>query len=78
MLKTTVLGLATVASLSLGAAALTPALANYAACTEDPEAKGCPGYITPAPDLQGSIERAAPKRVMHAQHHPVEHPTNKG
>ena len=34
-----------VASFALGFAALTPALANYAPCVENPAAKGCPGEI---------------------------------
>jgi hypothetical protein len=33
------------ASLAVGAAALTPAMANYAPCVENPAAKGCPGEI---------------------------------
>ena len=33
------------ASFALGFAALTPALANYAPCVENPAAKGCPGEI---------------------------------
>ena len=31
------------ASLALGFAALTPAMANYAPCYENPAAAGCPG-----------------------------------
>ena len=33
------------ASFALGVAALTPAMANYAPCVENPAAKGCPGEI---------------------------------
>ena len=33
------------ASLAVGAAALMPAMANYAPCVENPAAKGCPGEI---------------------------------
>jgi len=33
------------ASFAVGAAALTPAMANYAPCVENPAAKGCPGEI---------------------------------
>ena len=51
MLKTTILGLGAAVALSL-VAAVTPALANYAGCTENPSAKGCPGYITPASEMQ--------------------------
>lgn len=36
MLKTIALGLATAATLSLGAAAVTPTFANYAHCLEQP------------------------------------------
>ena len=42
MLKTLV-GLAATASLAVGAAALTPAMANYDRCYENPAATGCPG-----------------------------------
>ena len=33
------------ASFAVGAAALTPAMANYAPCVENPAGKGCPGEI---------------------------------
>jgi hypothetical protein len=42
MLSKTAIVLAA-ASLALGAAALTPAMANYAPCYENPAAAGCPG-----------------------------------
>ena len=44
MLTKTAIALAA-ASIAVGAAALTPAMANYAPCVENPEAKGCPGEI---------------------------------
>lgn len=67
MLKTTVIGVATVASLSLGAAALTPALANYGGCTENPNGKGCPGYI--APESKGAAPQPAPRHLAHVRSH---------
>jgi hypothetical protein len=33
------------ASFAVGAAALTPAMANYAPCVENPASKGCPCEI---------------------------------
>jgi len=33
------------ASFAVSATALTPAMANYAPCVENPAAKGCPGEI---------------------------------
>lgn len=47
MLKTIALGLATAATLSLGAAAVTPAFANYAHCLEQPDASDCQKPSTP-------------------------------
>jgi len=44
MLSKTAIALAA-ASFAVGAAALTPAMANYAPCVENPAAKGCPGEI---------------------------------
>jgi hypothetical protein len=44
MLSKTVIALAA-ASFAVSAAALTPAMANYAPCVENPAAKGCPGEI---------------------------------
>jgi hypothetical protein len=44
MLSKTAIALAA-ASFAVGAAALTPAMANYAPCLENPAAKGCPGEI---------------------------------
>jgi hypothetical protein len=45
------------ASFAVGAAALTPAMANYAPCVENPAGKGCPGEIkqnTAAPSYRGA------------------------
>jgi hypothetical protein len=73
MLKKLALGLATMASLSLGAAALAPALANYGTCTEDPSAKGCPGYIAPAPEFQGGVGSGMQSTPRHLAHHVRSH-----
>jgi hypothetical protein len=43
MLTKTSVALAAATSLAVGVAALTPAMANYAPCTENPAATGCPG-----------------------------------
>jgi hypothetical protein len=49
------------ASLALGAAAASPAMANYDPCYENPAAKGCPGnydatrepfYVAPSKSAQ--------------------------
>lgn len=63
MLTRTLVALAATASLAMGAAALTPAQANYDRCYENPAATGCPGnydvtkeqfYVSPT-YLQGSV-----------------------
>ena len=76
MLKETpldhILGLAA-AALSL-AAAVTPAFANYGGCTENPSAKGCPGYIPPAPELQGGAVKPAPHMAQHVHNHQLNAP----
>ena len=43
MLRKTLVALAATGSLAVGAAALTPAMANYDRCYENPAATGCPG-----------------------------------
>jgi hypothetical protein len=43
MLRKTLVAFTATTSLAVGAAALTPAMANYAPCTENPAATGCPG-----------------------------------
>jgi hypothetical protein len=88
MLRNTAIGLAAAASLSLGAAALTPALAesqtpqgyinvNYAPCTENPEGKDCPGSLAPI-SPQSSSEHAPAKHVVHAHNYRAPRPTTKG
>jgi hypothetical protein len=47
--------------LTLAAAAVQPASANYAPCTENPTAKGCPMYITPIKP-QGSVKACSEAR----------------
>ena len=42
MLRKTLVALAATGSLAVGAAALTPAMANYDRCDENPAATGCP------------------------------------
>jgi hypothetical protein len=60
------------AATALGAAAATPALANYGYCTENPSAAKCPGnfdvtkesfYVAPQPH----------RRASHAMSHPAHH-----
>jgi hypothetical protein len=69
MLKKTAIGFAAV-SLTLAAAAFSPAFANYASCTENPEGNGCPGSLSPAPTgSQGSKLHVAPKGAVHAHNH---------
>jgi hypothetical protein len=47
MLRNTTIALAAAVSLMLGAGALTPALANYSQCDEQPNAESCPTYAAP-------------------------------
>ena len=56
MLRQTLVALAASTSLMLGAGALTPALANYSQCDEQPNADTCPTYAAPVPNAY-----AAPK-----------------
>jgi hypothetical protein len=44
MLRQTLVALAATAWLMLGGGALTPALANYSQCYEQPNADSCPTY----------------------------------
>ena len=44
MFSKTAIALA-VASFAVGAVALTPAMANYAPCLENPAGPGCPGEV---------------------------------
>jgi hypothetical protein len=59
------------ASLVLGAAAVSPAMANYDRCYEQPYAKGCPGnfdvtqepfYVAPSKSAQHEMHPTAPHR----------------
>lgn len=63
MFSKTAIALA-VASLALGAAAGTPAMANYAPCYENPAATGCPGDINPKSTANS-----------HRAEHPMPHTT---
>jgi hypothetical protein len=61
------------ASLALGAAALSPAGANYDSCYERPFGKGCPGnydvtqepFFAPSKSAQHEMHPTTPRR-----HHP--------
>jgi hypothetical protein len=48
------------ASLALGFAALTPAMANYAPCYENPAAAGCPGATNQNTHSNRGAEHQAP------------------
>ena len=52
------------ASLALGAAAVTPALANYDRCYENPAATGCPGNY----DVNHEQFNMIPHRYKGAEH----------
>jgi hypothetical protein len=60
MLRNTAIALAA-ASLILGGA-LTPALANYSKCDEQPNAEGCPTYAAPVPNGRAVIGHAYSRR----------------
>jgi hypothetical protein len=60
MLTKTAIALAAITSVALGAAALTPASANYAPCYENPAAIGCPGNYDVA-------KKPLAKRAAHEQ-----------
>ena len=47
MLRNTAMAFAAAASLMLGVASVTPALANYSQCDEQPNADSCPTYAAP-------------------------------
>jgi hypothetical protein len=66
MLTKTAIALAA-ASIAVGAAALTPAMANYAPCVENPAAKGCPGEINQNTATQSY------KGAEHQPRHPTRH-----
>ena len=66
MLRNTAIVLAAAVSLMLGAGALTPALANYSQCDEQPNADSCPTIAAPAPNAL-AVARHANNR--HASAH---------
>ena len=66
MLRQTLVALAASASLMVSAGALTPALANYSQCDEQPNADSCPTYAAPASN-EHSVARHANNR--HASAH---------
>ena len=66
MLRNTAIVLAAAVSLMLGAGALTPALANYSQCDEQPNADSCPTFAAPAPNAH-AVARHANNR--HASAH---------
>jgi hypothetical protein len=72
MLKKTLVALVATASLAVGAAALTPAMANYDYCYENPASVGCPGNY----DVTKEAFYVAPhsyKTVSHEQSHAARH-----
>jgi hypothetical protein len=64
MLRKTLVALAATASLGVGAAALTPAMANYDYCYENPAAAGCPGNY----DVTKEAFYVAPHNYRGASH----------
>jgi hypothetical protein len=72
MLRKTWVALAATASLAVGAAALTPAMANYPHCYENPAATDCPGNT----DVTKESFYVAPhsyKGASHEQNHAASH-----
>ena len=65
MLSKTAIALAA-ASLALSVAALTPAMANYAPCYENPAAAGCPGAPS---DTTAHNYKGAEHQTRHTTHH---------
>jgi hypothetical protein len=63
MLRNTAIAFAAAASLMLGAGALTPALANYSQCDEQPNADSCPTYAAPALNEHAAAGRAYNRHV---------------
>jgi hypothetical protein len=69
MLSKTALALAA-ASLALGFAALTPAMANYDRCYENPAATGCPGnYDLKQSNMPAPRSRGAEHQAPTSRHH---------
>lgn len=77
MLKTNIIGLAVAASLSVGAAAFTPAIAAYGHCVEQPDAADCRTYNMPGlpPAKGGAIVQ---KPLVHHAHNHSQHVPQKG
>ena len=69
MLRNTGIAFAAAASLMLGAGALTPALANYSQCDEQPNADTCPTYAAPAPNGHAAYTSAQRANNRHAYAH---------
>jgi hypothetical protein len=57
------------ASLALGAAAVTPAMANYAPCYENPAATGCPGNYEVNQHTTAQSYKGAEHPTRHTTHH---------
>ena len=72
MLRKSLVALAATVSLAVGASALTPAMANYDRCYENPAATGCPGNY----DVTKEPFYVAPhgyKGASHEQRHTERH-----
>jgi hypothetical protein len=76
MLRTTAIGVAAVALLSL--AALTPASADVGNCVKQPNADTCPTMGAPTPSKLSN--QGAPKNIRHAhsRHAPAPSTPQKG
>ena len=61
--------------LTLAAAALQPASANYAPCTENPAGAGCPGALTPI--RPEGLVKPVPRHAMHAHNYRAPRPAPK-
>ena len=66
MFSKTAIGLAAV-SFVVAATALTPVMANYAPCYENPAAKGCPGEINQ--NTANSSYKGAEHQMPRTHHH---------
>jgi len=73
MFNKIVIGFAAV-GLTLAAAALQPASANYAPCVENPAGPGCPGALTP---IKPSV-KPVPRHAMHAHAYRAPRSATKG
>jgi hypothetical protein len=61
------------AAIALSAAAFTPALANYAACTENPGGNGCPGAIAQTPSQESLRMKVSEPRQAQAHERAAKH-----